>query len=437
MTGEPVIDIAHELNALGVRLKDARRYDAAIIAFRRVIATRPNDASLWSNLGSALWNIGAYDEARQALRHALDLDPHHVKAYGNRGLLLGSLGYFDQADQALTRAIELDGTGDPSLVFNRATVRLSAGDWLAGLADYESRIEHRGVSAFPKMPYPLWKGEDLSGKTLFIQGEQGIGDRILLSRYLFWLVGTYPTARLLCCINNALVPLLWDFRHIVTFVHENVPWPEDVDYGLFLGSLPFFRGTTPDSIPPDPGFIRARALKQRALSPANLPAPNVPALKVGICWTGNPEQLCNAERSIPLEQLARLAEDPGIILYGLQVGSGRSDIERLGLGDLVCDLGGDLAKHGLMGTALAMLELDVVVTVCTSVAHLAGALGIDCITLLCDDPYWIWLRDTDRTAWYPSMTLLRQKHRGEWMPLVDETRRLLAERAHTAQRVAA
>lgn len=421
------LEVAAQLNALGCGLKEARKFTAAAVAFERARAMLPHDQAVLTNLASALLCLGRYAEAERRIHEALALAPDYALAHAVLGVVFTAQERFEEAERCLNRGLELDPS-DFRARWNRACCRLAAGDWSRGLVDYEARFQHSGPGHYPRLPVPLWDGvTDLNGKRLYVQFEQGAGDRILLSRYLVWLKERWPRVELLSCVNPSLVNLLWGYARYVTFLPDGVPWP-DCDLAVYSGSLPLYHGTTPTSIPPDPGLILARALEQSRRGPFNLPRPTGSTLKVGISWTGNPGQERNHDRSIPLELLATLAEDPGLTLYGLQVGEAAGDIERLGLDGIVCNLDRDLRPNGFIATAAAMLQLDAVVTVCTSTAHLAGALGVPCYVLLGLDPYWIWLRGLETTAWYPSVKLLRQTRYGEWGGVVERARLELAER---------
>jgi hypothetical protein len=146
-------------------------------------------------------------------------------------------------------------------------------------------------------------------------------------------------------------------------------------------------------------------------------------LKVGIAWTGNPAMDQNFQRSIPLDNMLKLAENPKVLLYSLQVGErGTSEIERLGADKLICDISPELEKEGWVGTAIAIMNMDVVVTCCTSIAHLAGALGKPCWVMLCYAPYWVWLRGRDDSVWYDSVRLFRQTKAGEWSDVINNVK---------------
>ena len=279
----------------------------------------------------------------------------------------------------------------------------------------------------------MWQGEDLNGKSIYIQGEQGTGDKILFSRYIAWLKETYPKCTIYAHLRDDLANLFWEFETagiIERFLPNSIPWPKGIDYSCYLMSLPHYHGSRREEwIPPDPGLIRKRVVDQNSLK--NMPMPGLPSVNVGICWTGNPSQTRNLDRSVPLDLMVELAEDPRIQLYSVQVGPGNDDLDRTGARKLVIDLAGDIVNEGWVGTGQVLMKLDVVITVCTAVAHLAGALGCNVWTLLCKEPYWVWPREGDRTAWYPSMKLFRQKDFRGWRPVITEVKSELGRLADT------
>ena len=184
-------------------------------------------------------------------------------------------------------------------------------------------------------------------------------------------------------------------------------------------------GTRPDNIPPDPDFLRSRILRARQGTISTIPLPTSPAIKVGLVWTGRPR--ATLERSIPLEKLLPLAEDPRVVLYSYQYGPGHADISRLHAEPLLHDMAPYIQEEGWVGTGIALMEMDVLITVCTSVAHFAGAVGVPTWLLLSADPFWIWGRDGSTTAWYPSMRLFRQVTFGDWSGVIQQARTELSK----------
>lgn len=424
---DPSIVQAERLNDAAMHLveKEPQGLHAALVMLRRALNLNPEQSDTWSNLGLVLWRIGRVEEAGAVLRRAVEMKPDKASYRGNLGVFLGAVGRNDEAIVELEECHRLDPT-NLSPKWDIALLHLRTGDWKTGLGEYDIRREHRGKQLYPELPMPLWRGENLDGKSLYVQGEQGVGDRFLFSRYLSWVKETWPTCRIVVCMYDPMINLFWEFRHLVEFLPQGVPWPEGIDYGAFLCSLPELHGSTLDNIPPDPGLLRKRILIGRNGTKINLPQPGLPALKVGLCWTGNPEQLRNLDRSIPLEMLLPLTEHPRMVFYSFQCSPGNADLRRLCGGDLICDLSPDLEKEGWVGTGIALMEMDLLVTVCTSVPHLAGAIGLPTWVMLCADPYWIWNRTGDTTPWYPGMRLFRQKTLGDWAPVIAEVRAELA-----------
>lgn len=418
--------VVADLNTYAVNLRGLGKYATAIVALQRAIAIDPKHPQLWSNLGNILWNMGRFEDALEPMRRAAAMDPTSAAYHGNLGLLYASLRMFDEAETEFASAIDVATTDQDRMgaIWDRGLMRLEQGDWARGLVDYDIRIPLRGAPLYLGFPCPTWNGEDLAGKSLYVAPEQGLGDRILLSRYFAVIKARWPTCRIVTCVNDTMVNLLWEFRDQVEFVFEGCPW-QDFDYAIHQASLIRVLSPDPVLVPADPGLIKARVEQERALGKFECPQPHLGGLKIGIAWTGNPEMLRNAERSIPLDLLLTLAEDPDITLFGFQVGEGSEQIAEHCADDLVFNFGPELGRLGLVAAGVAMSEMDVIITACTSTAHLAGALGLNVWTLLCFDPYWVWLQDgakRETTVWYPSMRLYRQPRPGDWATVIAQVR---------------
>ncbi len=405
---------AHELNLLGCKRREEDRFEMAEIFFRRALNILPDNAPLWSNLASALHGKGDHEGALLAVQRAFALLPDNMPTRMNLGYLLGSMGQTSRAISVLESILK-DDPENVRVRLDLAFQYLNSGDWERGLAEYEVRLEYQNFEIRQgRFPFPDWEGQDLNGKRLMVEGEQGIGDMILFSRYYEWLLDTYPKVQLYICMRPNLNNLFWHLTDDprVTFVPGGVPFPE-CDYGCYLISIPRHAGSTPYSVPPPSWAVRSRIQAQEGIQ--QFPLPRLPrrARRVGICWTGNPKQRANTKRSIPLEMLLRISENFSVDLYSLQCGPGQADIARLGAEALVHDLS-PMITPDLVSAGMAMRELDLVITCCTSVAHLAGTLGVPCWVLLCHDPYWIWLRDRIDSPWYDSVRLFRQPRPGDW-----------------------
>ena len=259
--------------------------------------------------------------------------------------------------------------------------------------------------------------------------DHGYWGSVLYCRYIAWIKETWPTCAIRVCLRDyeKLIDVFGDYTQIAEFTTDH-ELSEDSDFTVdALSALAIAHGTRSDNILPDPGFLRRRVLEARRGKACDLPTPPSPAIKVGLVWTGTPRS--GMERSVPLELLLPLAADPRVALYSFQFGPGHADIARLHAEPLLHDVEPYIQREGWVGTGLALMEMDVVITVCTSVAHFAGAIGVPTWLLLSADPFWIWGREGSTTAWYPSMRLFRQELSGIGAPSSLRVRTELAKLA--------
>ncbi len=414
--------VVEQLNSYALECKKAHKYPTALTAIVKALAMKPEAGILHNNHGAILWNLNRYEDAEAAFLQATALGYENETSLTNMGLLYSSMQEFDKAEEMFARAGELNPENKQA-AWQWALTLLDRGDWADGLKAYDVRRQvKKDITA---LNYPLWDGEDLSGKTIFIQSEQGLGDRILFTRYLHWIKTVWPTSKIKFLCDPKLHNLFWTMKEEldIELIPNQVPWPK-ADYGQYLMNLPHIFGTTIKNVYPDPGLI----LKRTKQAKCNIPKPILGnPLKVGICWTGNKDMDQNVQRSIPFPLMMDLASNPELFLYSFQVGS--DDIEKYNAGGLINDLGPHLEKEGMHGTAAALREMDVVVTCCTSIAHLAGALNIPTFVVLCYAPYWVWLRGRSDSVWYPSVELVRQEVPGEWSNPMATVKEKLAELA--------
>ncbi len=420
--------MADRLAVAANHARDTGKYLASASLFRRALRVCPNNAYLLTGLGAAQWFCGDFEGAQATLAKSLKINPMCADANRNMGSVLSSMGYILEAKQFFMKSMEIDPSNDLTR-WNYAMALLDHGEWTADAWKmFDVRRTYIGGSAkFPTLPYPMWNGEDLDGKILYVRGEQGFGDRLLFSRYLAWISQKWPRCRIITMMSSPPMPdmrsLLWEFRHFIEFLPPGVPMPE-ADYGVFLMSLPGIAGDQPNKVFPDPGLIRRAILPYAA--GVELPPPlERDALKIGVCWQGNPLMIRNNDRSVPFDQMMPLFEIPDACFYGLQFGPAAADIERFGARDLCFDLSADIENNGMgfVGTGAVMLNLDLVITTCTANAHLAGALGVPCWVILGADPYWIWGRGGARAcAWYPNTRIFRQRKPGDWSQVVEWVR---------------
>nr|WP_247887251.1 tetratricopeptide repeat protein [Azospirillum sp. SYSU D00513] len=460
---------AHHLHGLAALI--AKNGDAAVLRLSRAVALAPHAARFHANLGTAQQGIRASDRAERSYRRALHLEPGQAEAAFNyANLLVGA----EQPDMALSfyrRAVTLQPDrvkywcslgnlhlrsrreipalraygianvaaggafidtavnqgmayqrlnqlpealaqyertlaakpGDTSAHWNRALALLVSGRLKEGWEEYEWRwklaeSQPRGFAQ------PLWAGEPLNGRVLLLHAEQGLGDTLHFARYLPMIEG-----HLILECQPPLCRLLSVSFPDARIVESGDPLPP-FDLHLPLMSLPRVFRTGLDSIPASVPYLRAPDLPLR-------PAARPGTLAVGVVWGGDPAHRNDRQRSLGRDALEALLDIPQATFFSLQKGNRGAELAEAAPTERpVLDLGpmiGDMAD-----TAALIRQLDAVVTVDTSVAHLAGALGRPVCIMLPYSPDWRWLLDRSDSPWYPTAKLFRQAAPGDWLGVV-------------------
>ncbi|HWE02405.1 MAG TPA: tetratricopeptide repeat protein [Tepidisphaeraceae bacterium] len=399
-----------QVNAASL-LQTLGRHEEAIVLLERALSLRPDYALAHNNLGNALRALGRIDEALSRYDRALSLDPALVIALNNRAVTWMQAGQFQRAGDEFRRAIQRD----PRLAethWNYALLLLLLGDFSNGWAEYEWRWRWSGFSEPPRIfSRPLWQGENPAGKAILVHAEQGIGDTIQFVRYARLLAGRGASVIVEC--QPALVRLLRSAAGVDSVIARGDPLPP---YDLHVPSLglPIRCRTTLQTIPAAVPYIIADPMAVESwrtrLDPAN------GALRVGIVWAGNPNHVGDHWRSIPVSTLAPLFTMPAVNWYSLQLGAAASQMSaQTGAGRLF-DHTADLRDFA--DTAALLAHLDLIISVDTAAAHLAGAMGKRVWLLLPYVPDWRWLLARADSPWYPTMKLFRQTSVGAWAPVV-------------------
>lgn len=413
--GMTVADVVRELDEHACDLRKRGLHEMSAVVWKRAITLAPADATLLSNLGAAYDSCGDTASAMAVLLMARKLEPSLKIMRTNLAHVHSARGEFAKAIDLL-RPMLRSADEDAGVRMHLAFAYLNSGQWQEGLELYETRLEYKDFGVrYAQLPVPMWNGADLGDSTIYVQCEQGIGDTILFSRYIEWLHFAHNRARILFCVPHQLFNLLWHLQELpgVKLVPEGVPFPKEAEYGCFLASLPRLAGVSEKYVQAPTAAILDRVQTQQEKQRFPLPKLDRASKRIGVCWTGNPAQRANQARTVPFMQMMRLLENFDHDVYSLQCGPGASELERFGADQLVYDLKPDIERD-MVATALALLELDLVVTCCTSIAHLAGTLGVPTWVLLPHDCYWIWLRHGRTTPWYPSVRLFRQPRQGDW-----------------------
>jgi tetratricopeptide (TPR) repeat protein len=389
---------------LGMVFLEQRKSSQAANCFRQASALDPNDAQNYNYLGIALFEQGALAESAESFRQAIRVNPNVADAHSNLGNVLKEQGRLAEALACYEEELRIHPSHDMAL-WNRSLWQLLHGDYIKGWPDFERRWAR--PEAVPRsFPQPRWDGTPLHGKTILVHAEYGLGDTLQFLRFLPEVKERGGRAIFEC------PPALLELLQGAAFVDQLLPAgqePPNFDVQIPLMSLAGLLGTTLASLP---GKIPHLAVDSKRSKHWQAELNVLDGFKIGIVWQGNPTQKDDRYRSVRLAQFAPLAKVPGVRLVSLQVGSGQEQLKQVPFP--VTDLGGRFNPDSLTDLAAALPCLDLVVTVCTSVAHLAGALGSPVWVALRHVPYWIWLMDRSDSPWYPSARLFRQKHDGAW-----------------------
>jgi tetratricopeptide (TPR) repeat protein len=394
-----------------IALLDLNRAEEALADCEAALTQRPDWADAWSNRGNALRRLKRLDEAVASHDRALGLAPDAFDSHYNRALALQDLKRLDEAIAGYDRAIALKPAAvDPPMT--RATALLMKGDFAQGWAAYEVRWRRPGLVRIKRdFRQPLWLGKPpLDGKTILLHAEQGLGDTLHFARYVPLLAAR--GARAVLEVQAPLTGLMRTLEGAAIVIARGDPLPA-FDHHAPLLSLPLALGTTLETIPAPAAYLHADPAKSAAwaqrLGPKSAP-------RVGLVWNGSAAQENDRNRSLPLAAL--LPYLPGGLDYvSLQAELREADRAAL-QASAIRHFGPEL--HDFTDTAALCDQMDVVVSVCTSGAHLAGALGKDTRILLTNvGVCWRWLTDRPDSPWYPSATLYRQGTDNDWTPVLE------------------
>jgi Flp pilus assembly protein TadD len=433
-------------NNLGNVLEETGQFEEAIGIYREVLKLRPDLPEAHNNLATALKQTGQLDEATAEYRQAIMLRPNFVEAHSNLGNALGEAGLLDEAESTFQKALAIQPDYHEA-AWNLGLLRLLQGDFERGWKAYEAR-NHLAMRLTPSeetkrvFRESLWQGEELHGRRILLLGEQGLGDTLQFIRYAT-LVASRGGRVLLYCQPR--------LRKLLTGqigIEQVVPIGEELpafDFCCPLMSLPYVFGTREGTIPANVPYLRAdpalvdvwrkrveaanedMETRRRGCAHASTnllaasPRLRVSAsspLRVGLVWAGNPTYRNDRNRSIPLAALSPLESVPGVRFFSLQKGEASKQAQNPPAGMETIDWTSEL--NDLSDTAALVQNLDLVISVDTAVAHLAGALAKPVWLLLPLTPDWRWMLGRSDTPWYPTMRLFRQPRRGDWQTPIDQ-----------------
>ena len=388
---------------LGMVLRAQERFADAEQCYREAGRLDPENLSYLNWVGKSLREQGKLEEAAHELTQILTLNPGMAEAHCDLGLTLAGLGRYPEAVACYDKAIALRPQ-EVTFRWNRTLALLAAGDYSAGWQDYDLRFQLPGIDAwFPQMDRPLWDGSPLNGRTLLLRAEQGMGDALQYIRY----ASSIPRGtggRVLVECRPVLTEILKSCPGVDEVLPQGAPRPP---FDLFapLMSLPRIFGTTLETVPNHVPYLFPPNERidywQGELAAGE-------GVRVGIVWEGSWK---GRHRSCPLERFAPLSKVPGVRLVSLQKGPGTTQLNTAGFD--VLDLGVRTAPS-FADTAALIMNLDLVISIDTSIIHLAGALGVPTWVALANPADWLWMYCREDSPWYPTVRLFRQPRPGDW-----------------------
>jgi tetratricopeptide (TPR) repeat protein len=395
---------------LGRELQQRGRRVEATEAYRSALELQPDFAEAMIDLAMVHQQCQELDAAIDLYRQALAHKPDSAQALCNRALALQALGRREEAMQDFEAAQAL--VSDAPLVrLNKAMLLLMLGRWDEGWVEYEWRWK---LPRRQRQPIaPTWDGSALGARSLLVFSELGMGDTIQMLRYLPRITDTIDAragGRLFLACQEPLRSLIAGIPGVEIITGATLPKPADVE--LAMSSLPRVFKTRPDNVPPQPTTLHIPDQSAAAEAAGRHPRP-----RIGLVWAGAPEHLNDDTRSIPLGFLQPLAEMSGHTVFSLQKGPGERALDQVAFKRAIIPLGPLLSD--MAQTAAAIVELDLVISVDTAVAHLAATLGKPTWLMLPYASEWRWMLEREDTPWYPTMRIFRQRHRGNWTEVVE------------------
>ena len=386
---------AEVLNNKGTQLMKEGKVKPALAFFRRASSIDPSSIAFRTNLGIALSRIpGLEIEAATLLKDVLAADPQNTVACHALGVLADYAGEFEDSLACYQRCQEIAGSDADAMgySFDVATGLIRSGQWEEGWKAYECRRRWKPEYNFDK--FKTWDGT--KGKLVYCWAEQGLGDILQFSRYVPWLAS--QSDRVLFAVPAAMAELFKPFEATCDLCLRESQAPANADFEIPLMSLPLLYGK---EIPEDPGLILSAPVKHEF-------SVDEKQLNVGVCWAASKTAVNLFDRQLDLEEMVQLAGDSSRTLYALQGDSRVGSLFDLGVQKLVQDMTPRI-EGDWCATRDLIRKMDAVVTVDTSVAHLAGIMGKPTFLLIANIDTWRWTYN-----WYPTMTIIRQSKRGSW-----------------------
>ena len=409
-------------NNLAALYNDLSQFNKAIKHCNLSAKINSNFSATYNNLGNAYDGIGNFLDAETAYLKAINIDPKNIEAYNNLGSMYKYECMFAKAVECYNSSIKINPNWFKSKK-NLGLVHLLLKNFKLGFKFFESRIEELEKVEYKKLNLnsKKWNGEDLDDKTILIISEQGFGDSIQFSRYLYNLLDTYKV-KVLFKVSNK-IKYIFENKNIFTFNNE-IP---KHDYHVYLLSLPKIYFEKEKKLLKQNNFIRNDPEKFQFWKKK---LESISAPKIGINWQGNKNFKGDSLRSISLVKFEKIINIKKLNFINLQKGFGEEQIENFQYKDKLHNFSDDVdtGENAFEDTIAIIKNLDLVITSCTSIAHLSATLEVETWILLNTSPDWRWFLDSDSSPWYKNVKLFRQKDKGNWESVFDQVKEELLKK---------
>ena len=426
-------NLAVAYNNLGITLEKLKRLNEAETVYQKAISLRSDYAEAYYNYGITLQKLERFAEAEKNYRQAISFAPNHAKAHSNLGLVLKHQEQFAESEQRFLIALQLD----PHFIdahYNYGLLLLLLGRLKEGWAQYQWFYHPKNLNPSkpnqPNLQAQQWQGEPLAGKTILIHSEQGFGDMIQFVRYAQHLKTLGATVWVL--VTKPLVEIFKTLPWVDKVLENGEQQQAVFDYWVFPLALPFWFQTTLETVPCNVPYLFTNETKVawwRDWLNSQMPTKNK---RVGLVWAGNPVHSNDANRSIDFAQLSVLANCPNITFVSLQLG-GKAQRELKNCPENLAIINAAPHIQDFTDTAALLAALDLLITVDSAPAHLAGALNLPVWTLVTKVPDWRWLLEREDSVWYKSTRLFRQQKSGNWADVLGNVKQTLLKEFELSQ----
>ncbi len=416
----PNLAVAH--NNLGITLEKLTRFNEAKLSYQKALILRPDYAEARYNYGVTLQKLLRVEEAEESYRLAISIDFNQAKAHSNLALILKNKSQFAESEQHFVTALQQDSQFIDAH-YNFALLLLLSGRLKEGWAQYQWFYHPENANpSKPKQPNltaKQWQGEPLQGKTILIHSEQGLGDMIQFVRYAQHLQAV--GAKVWVLVIKPLVELFKTIPWVARVLDNGEQHQTVYDFWVFPLALPYWFQTTLETVPLNVPYLSVDDTKVTWWKNWLNQHISVEHKRVGLVWAGNPVHANDANRSIAFSELSAFASIKNVTFISLQLGEkAKKELENCPDGVTILDAAPFI--HDFTDSAALLGALDLLITVDSAPAHLAGALNLSVWTLITKVPDWRWLLERNDSVWYKSMRLFRQSERGDWTSVLKDVK---------------